>query len=72
MFLFPQIISWNSTLVECADQAHIRETFYSANDMKELFQKIEINNVILLLIYTEDSKGIFNKIKFLQQTVPLQ
>ena len=28
-------------LIECTDLAHIRETFYRANDMKELFQKIE-------------------------------
>ncbi len=24
-------------LIECTDLTHIRETFYSANDMKELF-----------------------------------
>ena len=29
--------------------AHIRETFYSANDMKELFQNIEIKNVMSFL-----------------------
>ena len=34
--------------IECTDLVHIRETFYSANDMKELFQNIEIKkcNVI--------------------------
>ena len=26
-------------LIECNNLAHLRETFYSANDMKELFQK---------------------------------
>ena len=35
-------------LIECTDQAYIRETFYSANDMEELFQNIEIKNVMLL------------------------
>ena len=35
-------------LIECTNLAHKRETFYSANDMKELFQNIEIKkcNVI--------------------------
>ena len=33
-------------LIECTDLAHIRKTFYRANNMKELFQKTEINNVI--------------------------
>ena len=35
-------------LIECTNLTHIRETFYSANDMKELFQNIEIKkcNVI--------------------------
>ena len=33
-------------LIECTDQADIRKTFYSANNMKELFQNTEINNVI--------------------------
>ena len=47
---------------------HLRETFYSANNMKERFQKTEMNNV-KRCIYTEKSKEIFNKIKFLQQTV---
>ena len=27
--------------IECTDMAHMRETFYSANDMKELFQNIQ-------------------------------
>ena len=35
-------------LIECTDQAHIRKTFYSTNNMKELFQNTEINNVIYL------------------------
>ena len=29
-------------LIKCTDQAHIRETFYSSNDMKEVLQNIEI------------------------------
>ena len=33
-------------LIECTDLAHIRKTFYRANNMKELFQNTEINNVI--------------------------
>ena len=33
-------------LIEFPDLAHIRETFYSANDMKNLFQNIEKFNVI--------------------------
>ena len=33
-------------LIECTDRDHIRKTFYSANDMKELFQNTEINNVV--------------------------
>ena len=36
-------------LIECTDQVHIRKTFYSANNMKELFQNTEINNVISFL-----------------------
>ena len=36
-------------LIECTDLAHIIETFYSANDMKELFQNIEIKTVISFL-----------------------
>ena len=36
-------------LIECTNLAHIRETFYSANDKKELFQNIEIKNVISFL-----------------------
>ena len=31
-------------LIKCTDLAHIREIFYSAKDMKELFQSIEIKN----------------------------
>ena len=33
-------------LIECTDLAHMRKTFYSANNMKELSQNTEINNVI--------------------------
>ena len=36
-------------LIKCTDLAHIRKTFYSANNMKELFQNTEINNVISIL-----------------------
>ena len=36
-------------LIECTDLAHIRKTFDSANNMKELFQNAEINNVISFL-----------------------
>ena len=35
-------------LTKWTDLAHIRKTFYRANNMKELFQKTEINNVIFL------------------------
>ena len=33
----------------CTDPAHITETFYSANDIKKLFQKTEMNNVMSFL-----------------------
>ena len=36
-------------LIECTDIAHIRKTFYSANNTKELFLNFEINNVISFL-----------------------
>ena len=36
-------------LIESTNQAHIRKTLYSANNMKELFQNTEINNVISFL-----------------------
>ena len=36
-------------LIECTDLAHIRKIFYSSNNMKEMFQKTEINNVISFL-----------------------
>ena len=36
-------------LIECTDVAHIRKTFYNANNMKELFQNTKINNVISFL-----------------------
>ena len=36
-------------LIECTDLAHIRKIFYSANNMKELFQNTEINDVISFL-----------------------
>ena len=41
-------------LIECSDQAHIRKTFYSANNMKELFQKTEINDVISFPCFTKN------------------
>ena len=45
---------------ECTDQVHIRKTFYSANNMKELFQNTEINYVISFLktvkLYTKNLK----------------
>ena len=31
-------------LIECTDLTHIKETFYSANNIKELFQSVEIRN----------------------------
>ena len=59
-------------LIECTNLAHIRETFYSANDlahirepfycandMKELFQNIEIKNVMSFLKVI----NIYRKIK---------
>ena len=36
-------------LIKYTDPAHIREIFYSANDMKELFQKIQMKNVMSFL-----------------------
>ena len=36
-------------LIECTNLAHIRETFCSTNDMKELFQKTVMNNVMSFL-----------------------
>ena len=48
--------------IECTDLAHIRKTFYSANSMKELFQNIEINNVISFLktvkLYTKIQRNL--------------
>ena len=55
-------------LNERTDPAHIRKTFYSANNMKELFQKTEINNVISFLkteVIHKKSKEIYNKTKLL-------
>ena len=40
-------------LIKCTDPAHVRKAFYSANNMKELFQNTEINNVISFLKYTK-------------------
>ena len=45
-------------LIDCTDLAHIRETFYSANNMKELFQNIEIKNVMSFL----EAKNMYGKI----------
>ena len=42
-------------LIECTDLVHIRKIFYSANNMKELFQNTEINYDIIsktLKLYT--------------------
>ena len=36
-------------LIECTNLAHIRKTFYSANNMKELFQNTGKNNVTSFL-----------------------
>ena len=35
--------------IECTDLPHMREAFYGANNMKELFQNIEIKNVMSFL-----------------------
>ena len=37
---------WN---IKCTRLAHIREIFYSANSIKELFQKIDMKNVMSFL-----------------------
>ena len=55
-------------LIECTDLTHIRKTFYTANNMKELFQNTEINNLISFLKTvksTQKSKEIYNKTKLL-------
>ena len=70
-------------LIECTDLVHIKETFYRANDMKELFQKIEMNNIISFLkavnLYRKISRNFqlyqvssinFNKIWSFLQVVP--
>ena len=62
-------------LIDCTDLAHIREIFYSANDMKELFQNIEIKKCCVIpksdkYIWKNHLKN-FNKTKFLLQAVPL-
>ena len=56
-------------------ETHIRKTFYCANDMKELFQKNEMNNVKWMTLHysfqwinINKSKGIF-RTKFLLQTI---
>ena len=36
-------------LIECTNLAHIRKTFFSANNMKEQFENTKINNVISFL-----------------------
>ena len=48
MFAKPNIL-WNNILIKCTNVADISETFYSANDMKELFQKTEMNNIMSFL-----------------------
>ena len=35
--------------IECIDQIYIKENFYSANNMKKLFQNTEIKKVISFL-----------------------
>ena len=35
-------------LIECTNLVHIRKTFYSANNIKELFQNTEINVISFL------------------------
>ena len=37
---------WNIP-IECTNLAHIRETFYIVNNMKELFQIIEIKKNVM-------------------------
>ena len=60
------------SLIECTDLAHIRKTFFSANNMKELFQNTEINNIISKnWNYTQKSKEIYNKTKLLLWTLSL-
>ena len=39
----------NHILIECTDLAPTGKTFYSANNIKGLFQNTEINNVISFL-----------------------
>ena len=48
-------------LIECIDLDHIMKTFYSANNMKELFKNTEINNVISFLKSVKMLYGWFNK-----------
>ena len=49
-------------LIECTNLARIRKTFYSANNMKELFQNTEINNVIsfqlTVKLYTKITRNL--------------
>ena len=54
-------------LVECTNLVHIRKTFYSANNIKELLQNTEIDFVISFLktvkLYKK-SKEIYNKTNY--------
>ena len=45
-FNFQTKYTMKHILIECTDRAHIRKTFYSANNIKELFQNTQIDNVI--------------------------
>ena len=55
-------------LTECTNLAQIRETFYWANDRKELFQNIEIKNVMSFLkvinIHSKYRKEISTRLNF--------
>ena len=72
-------------LSECTDLTQIRETFYNTNNMKELFQKIEMKNLMSFLkVVNLDKKNLkefsikpyfsykkyFNKIWSIPQDVP--
>ena len=49
-------------LIECTNVAQIRKTFYSANNIKELFQNPEMNDMISFLktvkLYTKISRNL--------------
>ena len=64
----------SNILIECTDLAHIRENFYSANDMKERLKNIEIKCYVIPKSdkYIRKNQRNFNKTKFLLPTDPLQ